>query len=639
MLTTTMRGLAGAVALLLAGAGAQAHVLDKKADKAAFTLRADVAKQTARYTKCLAKAAAKCEAKGLLSSRECDVVTGALAYEVSPGPETAKFQAALAKCDDKLNLTKKGTLYTEIGCPGDCNSGVAGTQQCADLPAYEAVAAAGLRAHLNTRANILDAACAGEGTPDSEARIDCVAEALAQLAKYGDGLAKCLRKCETDDKGTKGGGAVTNAAVCGVPGGSAEVLACEAKAAGKVTNTAALAALAFVTQATGSGSAALFNRQDVTDPDSPAGTLSPCGTCGNNAREGTEVCDGTALGTCDVCAADCTCAPAVCGNDILESGETCDGTALGSCLVCDTNCECAPPECGNDIIEGAEACDGTALGSCDACDANCECAPLAVCGNNVIEGTEACDGTALGSCDACDSNCECAPAVCGNDVIEGTEECDGATLGACSLCASDCGCAEDPILDGVAGTFCTTALSTATTDYQPLCVPAAGSGRHFRIEGAQTSANNVFFYLAMGFPSMPTGNPATTTGDGRFIFTGGKSVSCAFAWTYFRYSGITMPAANPCSAPPIFTEYPNGPQTVCLDVSASAPPRVTFWATGANGANCKDKSTLTALTALYSKDDWTGTEPVNESTHFAKLNNTSGVAFTSMAVSSNTVLP
>lgn len=634
-----MRGLAAATALLLAGVSAQAHVLDKKADKDAFKLRTDVAKQAAKYTKCLFKAALTCESKGVLSSQECDLATGAVAYEMVPGPETAKFQAALSKCDDKLNLTKKGTLYTEIGCPGDCNTSAAGVQPCTGLPAYEVLTIQALRAQLGLLTTVLDAACASEGTTSSAARIACVEEAAEQLAKYGDGVFKCVRKCETDHKGTKGGGALTNAGACVIGTGSVEVNACEDKPASKLISPVAIAVSPLVAQLIGDAATSLFNREDATDPDSPAGTLTPCGTCGNDTREGVEVCDGTALGTCDVCAADCTCAPAVCGNDIIEGAETCDGTALGTCDVCAPNCACAPPVCGNDILESGEDCDGTALGACDACDANCECAPLAVCGNNLIEGTEDCDGTALGSCDACDVNCECAPAVCGNDIIEGSEDCDGTALGICSLCASDCGCAEDPILDGVAGTFCTTALSTATTDYQPLCVPTAGSGRHFRIEGAQTSANNVFFYLAMGFPAAPVGNPATTTGDGRFIFTGGKSVSCAFAWTYFRYSGITMPAANPCSAPPIFTEYPNGPQTVCMDVSASSPPRVTFWATGANGANCKDKSTLTALTALYSKDDWTSTEAVNTTTHFAKLNNTSGVAFTSMSLSSNTVLP
>src|SRR5262245_41892349 len=110
------KGLAAAIAaLLLSSTVASAHVLDPKIDKVPSKLRADVAKQVTGYTLCLVKAASKCESKGVLSSAECDLATGAVSYEPSPGSETTKFQAAVAKCDDKLDLDKKGTDYVGIG--------------------------------------------------------------------------------------------------------------------------------------------------------------------------------------------------------------------------------------------------------------------------------------------------------------------------------------------------------------------------------------------------------------------------------------------------------------------------------------------------------------------------------------------
>ncbi len=77
------------------------------------------------------------------------------------------------------------------------------------------------------------------------------------------------------------------------------------------------------------------------------------------------------------------------------------------------------------------------------------------------------------------------------------------------------------------------------------------------------------------------------------------------------------------------------------DVTGANPARVTFWATGANGANCKDESTLTVGTALYSKDDWSGAniQPISQVTHYAKISNVALATMTSVSVSSDTVLP
>ena len=122
--------------------------------------------------------------------------------------------------------------------------------------------------------------------------------------------------------------------------------------------------------------------------------------CGNNVREGNQACDGTDLGgrTCEyygysggtlTCLPDCSgfdtalCHHGegpVCGNDTREGDQVCDGTDLGGqtcqsqgydegtlaclpdCTGFDTSgCFDSGPVCGNDIREGDEVCDGTDL--------------------------------------------------------------------------------------------------------------------------------------------------------------------------------------------------------------------------------------------------------------------------------------
>lgn len=231
--------------------------------------------------------------------------------------------------------------------------------------------------------------------------------------------------------------------------------------------------------------------------------------------------------------------------------------------------------------------------------------------------------------------------TCGDSIREGGEECDGDDLGMCGACTSACTCAIDPVLDGPAGTACLTAFDPNSADYQPLCVPSSGSARHIRLEGVQALANNGYVYLAMGFPAVPGGNPATSEGDGRFIFTGGKSVSCETAWSYFRYAGVTDPPSASLCATPVFGAYHLGPQTVCLDVTEDAPPRVTLWASGANGADCRDKASLTSATALFQRSDWgsSTTAPVSTAFHFLKVNNPAWATMSQAAVSSVAVLP
>jgi hypothetical protein len=296
-----------------------AHVLDStnKLDKPTIKLRADVAKQVSKYSFCLVKATRKCETKGLDSSVECNLATGVVSYEMPPGKETQKFQDAIAKCDAKMVLTKKGNDYTGIGCPGDCNAGAPGVQQCADMTAFEATVeqttgSTSPKVQLGTLAAGIDLACSFDlpGTTQmSPERLECLSDNAAALSKYSQKLFKCQAKCENDYKGNKGGGGLTNGAECqsGAAGAAPEFDTCDDEAllkAGTMTPTVAGLVLPQVRSAINTATAGLYNRSDPTQ--GPAGN--PCGSCGNGIRQGAEECDGADAAACPgLCAADCNC--------------------------------------------------------------------------------------------------------------------------------------------------------------------------------------------------------------------------------------------------------------------------------------------------------------------------------------------
>lgn len=147
-----------------------------------------------------------------------------------------------------------------------------------------------------------------------------------------------------------------------------------------------------------------------------------------------------------------------------------------------------------------------------------------------------------------------------------------------------------------AGLSCETAW-TPDTEWQRLCTPAAGRARHVRIEDIRTTANNSYFYLVLGEPADPSGNPAL--GPNKLVVTGGQSSSGA-SWTWFRFhEGSTgqFRYPSPDSAAPLYT---SAPTTICMDLGDhDGNLRVVFWASGANGADCADPETLRLENALY----------------------------------------
>jgi hypothetical protein len=170
--------------------------------------------------------------------------------------------------------------------------------------------------------------------------------------------------------------------------------------------------------------------------------------CGNDTREGVELCDGADLG----------------GRTCLSEGY--DGGDLAcrsDCAGLDTAaCTGTGPVCGDGVAQGAEACDGTdlagqtcltqgfeggtlaCLGGCTGFDTTACTGGGPECGDNVAEGTEVCDGTDRRG-QTCQSrgfyagDLACLPTCagfdtagcsgfCGDGDVNGAEVCDGADL-------------------------------------------------------------------------------------------------------------------------------------------------------------------------------------------------------------------
>ncbi len=203
-----------------------------------------------------------------------------------------------------------------------------------------------------------------------------------------------------------------------------------------------------------------------------------------------------------------------------------------------------------------------------------------------------------------------------------------------------------------------------------LCRPQAGTGRHFRFENLGASANNGYLNLLIGygarsdssnFPTV-TGfggsvSPTTTSGDGRWRVFFGKSQSCDKALVSAQFSGtntgvtkyeeiITTAALSTTigggSGAGCLAQNSGiwGPTTVCLDISkgsAGVSPRLTVWASGKNGADCNQLSTLTAASAIFEKKDWVSLVSTREDKNYV-YRNLDGITATKVIVRSETAV-
>lgn len=179
-------------------------------------------------------------------------------------------------------------------------------------------------------------------------------------------------------------------------------------------------------------------------------------------------------------------------------------------------------------------------------------------------------------------------------------------------------------------TDCATTLSAAT-GAQELCEPAAGTGVHYRIQGVQMTGAHVAFCLTKGWSDATCLASPSSAGQFKYtLYTGGPPPP---AMSYANYGNATNASTTPVP------DFKTALADICFDITQTSPTRVTFWSTGQGGADCGDKSTLTAGNSILNKSDWTDTSAPAVGASYAAFSNATGSTAPTITVSTVSALP
>lgn len=252
-------------AVCLGATAASAVVLPAKTAEQKH--RKDVGKQVGKLVACFVKQIEKCEKKGANETSECTIANPA-GSTIADAKAKQKFIDGVAKCESKLNLTKKGPASNYdpfFGCPGDSDDGTSGDQPYADLNDFQANVGQDARDALALLGPTLVTLCQGSPAPfatDDE----CVLHHIKNGGKYAKGVFKCMEKCENDYKGGKGlGGPTDDLDQCNPSSsGDQDFNDCVAKALTKAIKKGPLKALVLdgINGALGDANNDLYNEDD-----------------------------------------------------------------------------------------------------------------------------------------------------------------------------------------------------------------------------------------------------------------------------------------------------------------------------------------------------------------------------------------
>lgn len=188
-------------------------------------------------------------------------------------------------------------------------------------------------------------------------------------------------------------------------------------------------------------------------------------SCGDGVMEGSEVCDGTDVGTA-------TCQSEGFGGGVLGCSDACDALDTSMCTMDD---------CGDGQITGTEECDGANLNNltCEdrgfdggtlACDSNTcnydESGCTTTCGDNTLQTEEVCDGALLDGAD-------CTTESFDGGVLACNATCDGYDTGGC--CTDGCTAADDTECNGDVLSTCTMGTNGCLAWVDTNCATTGGT--------------------------------------------------------------------------------------------------------------------------------------------------------------------
>lgn len=256
-----------------------------KLNKAVFKNLTDIYKQQGKLVGCYVKASSKCgyaEAKAAAKAGTsvdytvCNLAT----WDTSTNE---KYVAAVAKCDSKVNYEKKipkgtnsASTYGFMNCPGDADSTTTGVNEdYSDLAAWQA--GDGERS-THTQIDALGAIVRG-GVAAASGDDKMIFKDTGVLNKYGQGLFKAIGKCESDVKGKKGGGGLTDDTEQCYPGAAgadpafAAAIDKEVGKAQKKLGSRHAAVLGLINTALGDAAQTTWNTQECGESGSPSGAF------------------------------------------------------------------------------------------------------------------------------------------------------------------------------------------------------------------------------------------------------------------------------------------------------------------------------------------------------------------------------
>jgi len=222
---------------------------------------------------------------------------------------------------------------------------------------------------------------------------------------------------------------------------------------------------------------------------------------------------------------------------------------------------------------------------------------------------------------------------------QGTKEKDGNDTNLAILGILD---AQAKAAAAAAAKICETSIDDTYTSgsYAAFCTPTAGTGKFIRITGVKALGDNGYLYLFFGYTVTPTSTTPSSTGQYQFVI--GKSVSNTNPYAWFRNSeygnyqaGQTLSGANPSVS--LSSE-----KEICINLSGTeVAPKVNFWVTGVNNADCQIKTTLTASSAIIDYSGWPSSSNViskSSTSHYFRLSSKALLTATKIFVSSESIL-